>query len=101
MIIVHAGLHCVYGQQADGRDFHVIPSHKHATRSHWQVIKACSTNMEPLETCYLIFEFLVTINLLFELVMMTIMLLSPYDPLEITVGNILIFTNIIKKSRLT
>jgi hypothetical protein len=57
--------------------------------------------MEPLETCYLIFEFLVTINLLFELVMMTIMLLSPYDPLEITVGNILIFTNIIKKSRLT
>jgi len=48
MIIVHAGLYCVYGQQADGRDFHIIPSHKHATRSHWQVIKLNSTNMEPL-----------------------------------------------------
>jgi hypothetical protein len=37
MYVVHAGLYCVYGQQALGRGFHIIPSHKHATRSHWQV----------------------------------------------------------------
>ena len=37
---MHAGLYCVYGPKADGRDFHIIPSHKHATRSHWQVVKA-------------------------------------------------------------
>jgi hypothetical protein len=36
--IVCAGLYCVYGQQ-EGRGFHNIPLHKHATRSHWQVIK--------------------------------------------------------------
>ena len=37
---MHTGLYCVYGPKADGRDFHIIPSHKHATRSHWQVVKA-------------------------------------------------------------
>ena len=36
--IVCAGLYCVYGQQ-EGRDFHIIPLLRHATRSHWQVIK--------------------------------------------------------------